>query len=40
MDTFKDKQMFDDMEARGDTPWKVWKSAAERFAHAGVARRF
>ena len=24
MDTFKDKQRFDDMEARGDTPWKVW----------------
>lgn len=26
MDTFKDKQAFDDMEARGDTPWKVWRS--------------
>jgi glucose-1-phosphate cytidylyltransferase len=25
MDTFKDKQAFDDMEARGDTPWQVWR---------------
>jgi glucose-1-phosphate cytidylyltransferase len=27
MDTFKDKQRFDEMEARGDTPWQVWKTA-------------
>ena len=27
MDTFKDKQRFDEMEAGGDTPWQVWKSA-------------
>lgn len=26
MDTFKDKQVFDDMQARGDTPWQVWQS--------------
>jgi glucose-1-phosphate cytidylyltransferase len=26
MDTFKDKLRFDDMEARGDTPWQVWRS--------------
>lgn len=25
MDTFKDKQQLDDMYARGDTPWAVWK---------------
>jgi glucose-1-phosphate cytidylyltransferase len=25
MDTFKDKQQLDDMHARGDTPWAVWK---------------
>ena len=25
MDTFKDKQAFDDMAARGDTPWQVWQ---------------
>ena len=26
MDTFKEKQMFDDMYARGETPWAVWKN--------------
>jgi glucose-1-phosphate cytidylyltransferase len=26
MDTLKDKQAFDDMSARGDTPWQVWRS--------------
>jgi glucose-1-phosphate cytidylyltransferase len=25
MDTFKEKQAFDDMYARGETPWAVWK---------------
>lgn len=25
MDTFKDKQRFDDMDARGETPWQVWR---------------
>ena len=25
MDTFKDKQAFDGMTARGDCPWKVWE---------------
>lgn len=25
MDTFKDKQRFDEMDARGETPWEVWK---------------
>ena len=29
MDTLKDKQAFDDMSARGETPWAVWKSAGE-----------
>jgi glucose-1-phosphate cytidylyltransferase len=37
MDTFKDKQAFDDMAARGDTPWQVWQKSRtgaelERFA--------
>ena len=27
MDTFKEKQMFDDMYARGERPWAVWKVA-------------
>ena len=26
MDTLKDKQAFDEMEARNETPWKVWRS--------------
>jgi glucose-1-phosphate cytidylyltransferase len=26
LDTFKDKQMFDDMYARGEVPWEVWRS--------------
>jgi glucose-1-phosphate cytidylyltransferase len=25
MDTYKEKQTLDDMYARGDTPWEVWK---------------
>jgi glucose-1-phosphate cytidylyltransferase len=25
MDTFKEKQMLDDMYGKGDTPWEVWK---------------
>ncbi len=29
MDTFKEKQMLDDMYARGDTPWEVWKQPAK-----------
>jgi glucose-1-phosphate cytidylyltransferase len=24
MDTFKEKQMLDDMYAKGETPWEVW----------------
>jgi glucose-1-phosphate cytidylyltransferase len=30
MDTLKDKQLFDDMHARGDMPWQVWRSSAGR----------
>lgn len=29
MDTFKDKQVLDDMHARGDAPWEVWKGATD-----------
>jgi glucose-1-phosphate cytidylyltransferase len=25
MDTFKDKQAFDDLVARGTRPWEVWR---------------
>jgi len=28
MDTFKDKQAFDDMYNRGDRPWEVWRTPA------------
>ena len=28
MDTFKDKQLLDDMYARGQVPWEVWKQRA------------
>jgi glucose-1-phosphate cytidylyltransferase len=34
MDTFKEKQQLDDMHARGETPWEVWKRA-DRGAHPG-----
>jgi glucose-1-phosphate cytidylyltransferase len=27
MDTYKDKQRFEDLVARGETPWEVWKHA-------------
>ena len=27
MDTFKDKQLLEDMHARGTAPWEVWKNA-------------
>ena len=28
MDTFKDKQSFEDMIARGITPWEVWNNGS------------
>lgn len=27
MDTFKEKQLLEDMYTRGDTPWEVWKNS-------------
>jgi glucose-1-phosphate cytidylyltransferase len=30
MDTFKDKQALDDMYARGEAPWEVWKKSARK----------
>jgi glucose-1-phosphate cytidylyltransferase len=27
METFKDKQMLDDMNAKGENPWEIWKNA-------------
>jgi len=37
MDTFKDKQRFDDMESHGNTPWAVWKRGTEPTAPAEPA---
>jgi len=37
MDTFKDKQRLDEMYARGDAPWEVWKRTAP--AETAVAGR-
>jgi glucose-1-phosphate cytidylyltransferase len=34
MDTFKEKQMLDDMHARGDTPWEVWREVKLKRATA------
>jgi glucose-1-phosphate cytidylyltransferase len=30
MDTFKDKQLLDDMFTRGETPWQVWNSTNKK----------
>ena len=27
MDTFKDKQLLEDLYARGQVPWEVWKAS-------------
>jgi glucose-1-phosphate cytidylyltransferase len=29
MDTFKDKQMLDELHSRGNAPWEVWKQATD-----------
>jgi len=29
MDTFKDKQQLDDLYARGEAPWELWKNGAQ-----------
>lgn len=33
VDTFKEKQELDDMFAKGNTPWQVWKDQQQRIAH-------
>jgi glucose-1-phosphate cytidylyltransferase len=35
MDTFKDKQLLEDLYTRGDAPWEVWKAAKKKPAKAG-----
>ncbi|PZQ49470.1 MAG: glucose-1-phosphate cytidylyltransferase [Rhodovulum sulfidophilum] len=37
MDTFKEKQALDDLVARGDTPWQVWKHEGAAHVHPWVA---
>jgi glucose-1-phosphate cytidylyltransferase len=32
MDTFKEKQRFDDMYARGDAPWEVWCKGQNQYS--------
>jgi glucose-1-phosphate cytidylyltransferase len=32
MDTFKEKQKFDDMYARGEAPWELWSAGANSAA--------
>ena len=30
MDTFKDKQQFDEMQSNGETPWELWKMPSQK----------
>jgi glucose-1-phosphate cytidylyltransferase len=38
MDTFKEKQMLDDMYTRGVTPWELWKQAEPSLGSANLKR--
>jgi hypothetical protein len=38
MDTFKDRQVLEEMYARGDSPWEVWKTGVAR-GRSGEAER-
>jgi glucose-1-phosphate cytidylyltransferase len=31
MDTFKDKQLLDDIHAKGNPPWEIWKTEVKHF---------
>jgi glucose-1-phosphate cytidylyltransferase len=37
MDTFKDRQRLEELYARGDAPWQVWKTADDRIPPTPVA---
>jgi len=39
MDTFKEKQMLDDMYARGETPWEVWRTDYQQNDYAAANLR-
>ena len=36
MDTFKEKQMFDDLYSKGETPWAVWKTKFNNPSNNGI----
>lgn len=36
IDTFKDKQILDDMHDRGETPWQVWRTDAHQLEKSEV----
>jgi glucose-1-phosphate cytidylyltransferase len=38
MDTFKEKQLLDDLHARGETPWAVWQRPVETTLTLGAAQ--
>jgi glucose-1-phosphate cytidylyltransferase len=38
MDTFKEKQLLEDMYSRGNTPWEVWKQNGNRTQPAAPGR--
>jgi len=35
MDTFREKQLLDDMYIRGQGPWEVWKSRPDHLKATG-----
>jgi hypothetical protein len=40
MDTFKEKQLLEDLYTRGQVPWELWKTAPRPSTSvAGVSRR-
>ena len=38
MDTFKEKQQFDDMYNRGERPWAVWKTPLDQSSSVSIAQ--
>jgi glucose-1-phosphate cytidylyltransferase len=38
MDTFRDKQLLDDLYARGDAPWELWRAPAATELPVGLRR--
>ena len=37
MDTFKDKQLLEDLYSRGQVPWEVWKTNGSARGHGSAA---